>query len=452
MDGAVHITEAKSVPELMPFQKEAVIKMQKFLHERKCCYNAAEQGLGKCAMALRTIKEMKLSTILIICPAVMRLTWEEEIRKWDSPIVDVLPVLSSKDFNKAKEAIGHGGYVIVSYTLAAQKKFTEALASVTWDMLVLDEAFYVKSTRALRTKAIMKSIWPACTYKIALAGTPMTQSVLDVWPVFSRMAPEAFHDWHAFVNRYAYVRMTPWGPKYYGIKNNEELSRTIRAKFFIRYRKDEVLRELPDKTFERITLDTGYAVKVPRSEEEVLAASVQNVLTKIQNGNGVGVVPTCLAQERRLQGEKKVPAVVEFVKDLLEQEIPVVCFGWHKSVMAELEKALKEYKPSIIVGETPADKRFNMVKRFQDGETDLFLGNMAAAGVGITLTRSSTVVLAELDWSPAIVSQAVDRTHRISQKDAVTIYYFVAKDSIDEKLVNAIMSKVAVFNKVIDGQ
>lgn len=428
---------------LLPFQIESIDRQLQFLNSNGSVYNASEQGLGKTVTTIKVIEKLNVGKTLIICPAVMRLTWEAEMRKWfaDAPPINVL--LNGRSKWDPESCI-----TIISYNLC--EKFLEDINNEEWKFLVMDEAHYLKSHTAKRTKTILGVIWKRARYKIALSGTPITNSVVDGFTLFNRMSPKDFPTFHGFVGEYSYMRRTPWAVQYYGIRNEDKLRNLIRERFFIRYTKQEVLPELPDKIYQEIILPETLAVKVPKGEQEKLREQIKALVAAIKDSAPIPVQPMMLATQKRLQGEAKVGAVAEFVKNLLDEGTPVVLFAYHTNVIKKLVEELSEYNPQVITGETTGEERFRCVQAFQQGESDLFIGQMVAAGVGITLTRSSNVVLAEMDWSPAVIAQAVDRTHRIGQKDTVNVYYFIVKGSIDESLVRTVMSKVRIFNKVIE--
>ena len=306
-----------------------------------------------------------------------------------------------------------------------------------------------KNKSSKRTRAVIADLWPRCTYRILLSGTPMTRNVVDCWVPFHNILPEKFPTFHEFVERYSYSRMTKWAIDYYGLKNAEELSDIIRKHFYIRYKKEEVLTELPPKVWQKITLPASYSIKVSARQAKELYEQSKSILDDITRDR-VAYVPPTMAEHRRLQGEAKVPAVVEFAQELLEQDIPVVIFAHHKAVVAALMESLKFHMPVCITGETNPTDRAAAVEAFQAGTTNLFIGNFVAAGVGITLTRSCTVILAELDWTPATINQAVDRLHRITQKNQVTVYYFIVRDSIDSTIEEIVISRTKDFNRLLD--
>lgn len=435
---------------LYPFQEQAVSQMLSFLksNETHSVYNACEQGLGKTIQTIEVLNRLKVKSTLIICPAIMRLVWLEELEKWRKPDEPGIAraLMSSADIKDAQGA----STIVVSYDLARTPSVLKFLKAQKFECNVFDEAHALKNTRAKRTKVCFRELWDIATYHILLSGTPFTVSVVDGYSPFHRILPKEFPNFHDFVSRFSYARTTPWGTQYFGLKNADALKKIIRSNFYIRYTKDEVLTELPPKIFQKIILPLEYAVKPKaNSQADELRIQAEMVRRFLEEGKSP-VIPSCLAEHRRLQGEAKIPAIVEFCKNLLEQEIPIVVFAWHKSVVAGLVQALEKYKPVYITGETSSKNREQAVRQFQNGESLLFIATMGSAGTGITLTASCNLVLAELDWSPAVVAQAIDRAHRIGTKSAVNVYWFVAEASIDKTISDVVMERTKLFKSVLD--
>lgn len=437
--------------KLLPFQEETVRKTLKFLslNKSKSCYVANEPGLGKSVTSLVTANTLHTKRVLIICPAIMRLVWQAEIYKWCRLSVTSFPKVCTI-LTSPNVAISHtASYVICSYTLASQVSVLKNLCSQSFDMLIVDEAHCCKNKKAARTKAVLIDLWKISTYKILLSGTPMTNSSVDLYMPFHTILPDSFPSFAAFVEKYSYQRITPWGIQYYGLKNASELSKTIRDNFYIRYRKVDVLKDLPPKQWQKIILPRTYSVEVAIKDAEKLKKEQQQLLEHLET-NATFIPPATLAEHRRLQGEKKASAVAEFCEELLEQEIPIVVFAHHKSVVAAIAKALDKYKPRTITGESSSQARQEAIDDFQNGKFNCLVANIVAAGVGCTLTRSTTVIMAEMSYSPAENDQAVCRCHRIGTKGQVMIYYFVVQDSIDEAISEIIARKTRDFGAVCD--
>jgi len=433
--------------KLYPFQIETVQRTLSFMAKNKshACYCANEMGLGKSITSLVTANTLGSKRILIICPAVMRLVWKSEIYVWCEPDSSVQVIETAADVF----GVYCARYTVISYSLLINKQVLKELCSYDYDLLILDEAHAIKSKRSKRSRAVIADIWPKCACRLLLSGTPMTNSSVDLWIPFHNIMPEKFPTFAAFTERYSFMRITQWGVDFYGLKNAEELSKIIREGFYIRYRKQDVLPELPPKVWQKIPLPAEYSVKVSAAQAEKLYRESQSILDMMFNNKGI-VVPPSLAEHRKLQGEMKVPAVVDFCKELLEQEIPIVVFGYHKSVMSSLKEALKEFNPVCITGETPSAERMQAINDFQEGKTNCFLGNIVASGVGCTLTRSTTVIFAEMSWSAAENDQAACRCHRIGTKGQVNIHWFVVQSSIDETILEAVIRKTKDFGAVCD--
>lgn len=436
---------------LKSFQEEAVRLTINFLKsDIKGCYNASEPGLGKTIHTLAALNTLECIKTIILSPAGMRRTWFRETKKWSTLQPRILVVENSEDVR----AIGQAEYVIISYELARAN--VKNIKGYKWDALVADESHKLKNLKAKVTQAVLdadKGLWLDAKYHICLSGTPCTNDVADLFSLCNAFDCEAFPNYWAFVNTFCNRKETPWGTKYVGVKNAEQLSRMIRSRFYFRFKKEDVLKDLPPKTY--IPIYLGEECKVKYTKEELAAIERYKEQLRVSYSGNVQYMPKppeSFSKRRREQGLAKVPSVAAFVRDLLEQEIPVILFAYHIDVIEALHAELDKFKPSILYGATSPKNRAIAVDRFQAGETLLFIGQIQAAGVGITLTRSSTVVLCELDWSPAIVGQAVDRAHRIGQQNPVMAYYFQVENSIDEDIETAIIDKAKVFYQIIDGK
>ncbi len=434
---------------LRSYQEHGIRVMVKTLLKNNSVYLADEQGLGKTIQTILAINTLGLARTLIIAPSSVLLTWESEICKYSVNTINpetIYPILKSKDFNKTK--VGLATYVIMSYELA--KKYSYTLSELKFRYLVLDEAHYVKNEKAERTKNILGVLWDSIPYRIALSGTPLANSVEDGYTLFSRMAPDIdiLSDKWKYLNNFSNKRVTPWGIKWEGVKNAETLSKLIRTRFFLRRRKDEVAKDLPSKTIQNIYLSKDYEVKIPKEEKEAFAMQVRAMLDKFNNGEFAHVIASPIQKYRQAQGLAKLQFAAEFIKERLT-EGSVVVFTYHKSVLENLKELFESLNPSVIDGSVPPDKRKKEIDRFQSGETSLFLGQIKASGVGITLTKANVAVVVEMDYQPAVILQAFDRLHRIGQQNPVTIYNLIVKDSLDEKISNIVLSKLESITKIV---
>lgn len=467
--------------KLLPFQLEHVRRALSLMlsSSTNSCYmakpthsyyNADEQGLGKSIQAIACMNYLRQPLwsnrhVLIVCPAVMRLVWANEIRAWsNSHLAKVLTVLSGADEDLLKTFLNLKNTepltVIISYDLARTPKFLKLLSEHQWLLLVMDEAHNLNNRKALRTKAVLKSIWPSSRYRLALSGTPFTTRVVDGFTMFNAMLPTAFPSFHDFADTFSYSRIKYFGghkvTDYYGIKNAELLSKLIRKFFYGRHTKDEVLPELPAKRFTRIDLPKSLEAKITVTfddddyEDNDIDVYIEKLEMHLNHDQPAPLLTKRHASIRKATGLAKVPLITEFIDDLCGNGVPVVLFAYHIDVLHAYRKALSHFIPSYIDGSISAIARQGAIRRFQSGETLLFIGQMKAAGVGITLTASSTMVLAELDYSPANISQAVDRIHRIGTKNAVNIYYPVVENSLDSKIAEILITRSKDFKTVLN--
>ena len=406
-------------------------------------------------MSIVAGNSLLINSLLVICPASMILSWRAELNKWSTSDFEVLCITKGTDLKKLPST--KITCVIVSYDTAKTKNAIKALTTgPRWDMLILDEAQKLKKRDTMRTKAILGPIWAKSRYRICLSGTPITDNVMDAYPTFAKIFPKGFanpegirHYWD-FGNYFAEKESTAYGDKYYGIKNAAELRKIIRTNFFVRYTKEDVCPEMPSKTWSKIILPPEYSLKMKKSEEEMFKHEVEVIKNALEKGTPIPAVPATIAGVRKQQALHKLPPILEFIEDLLEQKLPVVVFTYHNDVLNRCKEYLNAFNPVTISGSTSAKERFLNVKAFQeDKSTNLFIGQIIAAGTGITLTRSHIVVLAENTWSPADIAQAVDRVHRIGTTKPVDIYYFSVENSIEERLLTAVMEKAKVIDAVL---
>lgn len=435
--------------KLYPFQEETVERSLNFLKQNisHSVYVANEPGLGKSATSVITANRLKAKRILVVCPAIMRSVWQDQIRLWtDIPDHTTHVVYSGKDLSLKTPKVN---YLITSYSLASSSAHADLLAADTFDLIILDEAHYLCNYKAKRTKVILARIAPKATYKILLSGTPMSSGASQLYTTFSFILPDLFPSWFYFVSRYCHKKVTPFATMYTGVKNADELSSIIRSKFYIRYKKEEVLKDLPAKQHLTIPLESKYSVKLHGTDALTIEQDLKAVEAAVLDGRPI-VLPASVAGLRRLQGEAKAGPVAEYAHELLEQQIPLVIFAHHKAVITKLACLLADYSPRVISGETSMTDRQTAVSEFQSGKCNLVIANFQAGGIGITLTRSSNVLLAELDYSPAIIDQAINRCHRIGTLNSVQIHWFSVTESMDARIEKILRDKTESFNSLLD--
>ena len=441
------------VPEgldYMPFQKAGI----EFCTLRPSTLIGDEMGLGKTIQVLGAINaDPGIKRALIVCPASLKLNWKREIEKWIIRPMSV-GIINGKNMAQHRAV----DITIVNYDILTRFRAT-LIESDSWDLLAFDEAHYVKNAKAQRSKAL-KVIASKCFRKMALTGTPIVNRPIELYNILDILRPDLFPNFMDYAKRYCDARHNRFGWDFSGSSNLEELQATLRRTVMIRRLKSEVLTDLPAKTRTLIELesDTSDLRKALKQEKAVDMTRLAAVLGEYDIEDLTDGQPgfkdiADAARKRHDTALAKAPAVADFVKDILDSEQKVIVMAWHHDVIHELESALSSFNPVVVTGATPVERRQAAVDSFQtDPSTRVFIGNIKAAGVGLTLTAARTVVFAELDWVPGNISQAEDRAHRIGQKDNVQVYHIVLKGSVDAWLAQSIMSKQAVIRRATDDE
>ncbi|MDW7973358.1 MAG: DEAD/DEAH box helicase [Thermodesulfovibrio sp.] len=436
---------------LYPYQKAGV----EFIINRKHVLLADEMGLGKTIQAIAYLNLTQAFPVVVICPASLKYNWEKEMKKW---LISErrIQVLEGKKDEVDKTA----DVVILNYDIVAS--YVSVFNEIGIKTLILDEVHYIKSYQAQRTKAVMSL---QADKIIALSGTPMLNRPVELWPVLSKMG--VFKDFWHYANRYCDVRRTRYGLDLNGASHLDELAGVLRSTVMLRREKKDVLQELPEKIRTIIPLrvksreiseiedDIRKIIEELREiqgkyEEikEVGGVDLEEVTSKIKSKMRVYV--DVMEHYRILAAKKKLPYIIEFIRDVLEQNgEKLVVFCYHREIYEALQNEFQDIVVGIQGGDS-AEKRQEAVDRFQNDEKiKLFVGSIRASAEGVTLTASSKVIFAEYDWTPARMIQAEDRVHRIGQKKAVNSYWFVLSDSIEENIVNKLVEKMKISSAVM---
>lgn len=417
---------------LYPYQRAGVQYASLF----DTCMIGDEPGLGKTMQAIALANHLGLRNLLVICPASLRLNWVREIEKWSTIDRQPRALLNGKD--------GFGDCNVISYDLAVTRR--KDILALAPDMIILDEAHYLKNPKAKRTKVVLQQIVRICSRVLLLTGTPIPNRVNEIYGILRSLRPDVIDgmSYQAFLNKFALVVTGPYGDEVIGIKNEEELQTRMRAGFMVRRLKSEVLQDLPPKSYKMVVFPAeGPLMKILKREEQFDAETI------IRNGVPVG---SALPEIRREMGIAMAPKVADYVKDLLDDGADkVVVFAHHKDVIRILQDGLRQYGVVGITGDSAPTARQQAVDRFQnDPSVRVFVGNIVAAGTGITLTAASQVIFAEASWVPGENDQAADRCHRIGQPSNVLVHYLVVKGSLSATILGAAARKREDIQKLLD--
>lgn len=425
--------------EYLPFQRAGIA----YALRRRSTLIADEMGLGKTVQAIGWLNaSANVHTALIVCPASLKLNWRRECEKW-----------------LTREAAVTVFVLIVNYEQLSK------LHDGAYDVVILDEAHYIKNPKAARSKLAM-ALAKRAKHVLCLTGTPIMNKPVELWSLLQILDPETWDPpgtikgravgagegagFFRFAKRYCDAHQeqvarnkTVW--VFDGHSNLAELNERLRATVMVRRLKADVLVELPAKR--RIILTIPSACK---DGERWLGDCPDDYEEMTRR---VAAIPfTEWSQTRHEQGMSKVDAAVEHIANALESgSAKIIVFAHHKDVMDALREKLAGYGVVSLTGEDSATQRDESVTRFQsDPSCRVFVGSLKAAGVGLTLTAASHVVFVEASPVPADMSQAEDRAHRIGQRESVLVEVLVLEGSIDARMMALVQAKQAVADLALD--
>lgn len=426
---------------------------------------ADDMGLGKSAQVIHAADLVRAEDILVLCPASVRVNWEREFKKF-SPFDRPCAVIES-----GKDRIPDHGVVICSYDLGVI--LADKLKTRIWDILVLDEAHYLKERSAKRSRAIYGrgSRFPGLEAKAKrtwrLSGTPAPNDASELFTHLKSagIVTEPYWD---YVYRYCSGFDNDFGYKITGNKNTEELKQRM-AGFLLRRRKEDVLTELPPISFDTVVVPRSKVELDPWFYEQWRSIGQPAFLKQLEEANRavsealttesedklktLESMASSMATLRRYIGLAKLPAILDIIEDELKTGAlqKIVLFGIHQQVIEQARDRLKAFGAVTVYGGTPADKRQKHIDKFaKDPKTRVFVGNIIAAGVGINGLQDSCceVGFLESDWVPANNAQAAMRVHRMGQKNPVRVRVFALEKSIDDEIQEALTRKMRELAKL----
>ena len=410
--------------EYLPYQKAGIA----YAASRKSVLIGDEMGLGKTIQALGLINlDFTIQTVLIVAPKSLLLNWQREAEKWLTRAVDL---------------------AVINYDMVWKRA---DLTERTWDLVVYDESQYLKNPKAKRTVA---SLAIQARRRVFLTGTPILNRPVELWPMVNAIDPDGMgKSFFGFAQRYCGARQVRAGRKmvwdFTGASNLEELQDKMRQKFMVRRLKADVLKELPAKRRQIIPLEANGASSILKAEKKLIEQLGFEEAARALEGKSAAF--TEMAKLRHELGVAKVDKALDHIKDMLDSVEKVIVFAHHHDVIDGLQAGLAEYGIVTVTGQTPGADRQAAVDRFQaDPGCRVCLGNIKAAGVGLTLTAASTVVFVESDWTPGWMQQAEDRAHRIGQTESVLVQYLVFDESMDAVLAQTLVSKADISDRALD--
>ncbi|EOY09748.1 Chromatin remodeling factor18 isoform 2 [Theobroma cacao] len=470
--------------KLLPFQRDGV---RFVLQHGGRALLADEMGLGKTLQAIAVAACIRDSwPVLVLAPSSLRLHWASMIQQWlNIPPSDIVVIFSQVGgsnkggftilSSKCKDGIHLDGlFNIISYDLVP--KLENVLMASEFKVVIADESHFLKNAQAKRTTTSLPIIKARCGEASCKQFTKWNRKLcrklnmqcclleLQLYPdqlsCSSRQLEALYPDVYRKIYEYGdrYCKGGIFGT-YQGASNHEELHNLMKATVMIRRLKKDVLCQLPMKRrqqqvfleltekdmkkisslFQELNLVKGK-IKARRSEEEVHSLKLieKNLINKIYTDSA----------------EAKIPAVLDYLETVIEAGCKFLIFAHHQPMIEAIHQFLLKKKVGCIRidGATPASSRQALVNDFQEKDAiRAAVLSIKAGGVGLTLTAASTVIFAELSWTPGDLIQAEDRAHRIGQASSVNIYYLLANDTVDDIIWDVVQNKLETLGQMLDG-
>ena len=418
-------------------QKESIQK----LVENKKFILADDMGLGKTTSTIIAALESGSKKVLIICPATLKINWKREIENYSDKAVYIA---EGKNFSTDAD------FVIINYDIIknfhdTKKKGESQILDANFDLVVVDEAHYIKNATAQRTKLINDLVKKVDRLWL-LTGTPMTSRPIDYFNLLSLIESPVAKNWMAYAIRYCQgYQFNVGGRKVWnvmGASNLEEL-RDRTAGLTLRRLKENVL-DLPDKIITPV-----YLRLKSKMYEEIMGEYYDWYDKNPEESKSLTVQFTKLTKIRQVIADEKVSQTIELAENIVEQGKKVIIFC---NFTDSLNKICEHFGKSAVKinGSMSKPERQHSVDSFQENDKiKILVGNIKAAGVGITLTAAEAVIMNDLSFLPSDHAQAEDRTYRYGQKNNVLVYYPIFENTIEGIIYDILNNKKQVIATVM---
>ena len=418
-------------------QKEAIEK----LAGSKRFILADDMGLGKTTSTIIAALETKAKKILIICPASLKINWQREIENYTDRSVYIA---EGKHFSTEHD------FVIVNYDILKnfydlKDKENSLITKSNFELIVIDEAHYIQNGQAQRTK-LVNSFVKKVDKLWLLTGTPMTSRPMNYYNLLHLIESPVAQNWMAYAIRYCQGYQFKAGNRKIwnvsGASNLEELrDRTSRQ--VLRRLKTEVL-DLPDKIISPI-----YLRLKSKLYEGLMGEYYDWYKNKKEESSSLTVQFSKLMKVRQVIAEEKINDTIELAQNIIDQDKKVIIFTNFTDTLQKIHSHFG--KQSVYLdGSCTKPQRQYSVDQFQENDKiKVFVGNLRAAGVGITLTAGEAVIMNDLSFVPSDHDQAQDRAYRYGQKNSVSVYYPIFENTIEGVIYDMLSKKKNIIDTVM---
>lgn len=418
---------------------------------------ADDMGLGKTLQVITLLLSIKTDDTpqlsIVICPSSLVLNWESEIAKFAPELITQTVTGTTAEREEILKSTGNIDVLITSYDLL--KRDIERYEGFQFYYEIIDEAQYIKNHNTQNAKAVklINSV-----NHLALTGTPVENSLAELWSIYDFLMPNYLYNYHQFKQRFESPIV-----KDRDVNALDGLKKLVQP-FILRRLKRDVLKELPEKT------ETVMYAKLEGEQKKLYLANIASMKKELaQQFEGEGfekskfLVLAMLTKLRQLccdpsllyegynDSSAKLDMCMELIQNCIDSGHKLLLFSQFTSMLKIIEDKLningtKFYK---ITGSTKPDQRLGLVNDFNADDTPVFLISLKAGGTGLNLTGADVVIHFDPWWNLSAQTQATDRAHRIGQKNSVQVYKLIAKDTIEEKILKMQQDKAELADLVI---
>lgn len=423
---------------------------------------AQDMGLGKTFQFILWARlQDEALPIILICPSIVKWQWEAEIRNELDASCFVCSGRKPPRSLRERAAILKHDVLIINYEIL--RKWLPLLRRLKATTICLDEAHRCKNpeskTFGYVEKLVLKDLredvpTARSRFMFALTGTPLTSHPIELWSIVHLTHPELWPSRFNYAWRYCAPKKTPWGWNLDGNARKKELHRILKNKVMIRQRKKDCLKDLPAKSRQIIPLEISNRNEYNEAEKDIVAWIAKTSPEKAERAKRATSLIR-LGQLKKLAASLKMDQVVEWVVNFMEQsDEKLVIYGHHVEFLKELKQRLLKYQPVLVNGTVTEKARRQSIQKFiNQKRCRLFIANMKAAGTGIDgLQRvCQNMAVVELGWTPGEHSQAEDRLWRMGQDSHVSIFYLIAKATIEDDIAALLYEKQLTIDAIMDG-
>lgn len=417
---------------------------------------ADDMGLGKTLQSIVYMASFPEKCHLVVCPTSLVYNWQEEVATYVPHLKTVIVQGAPEVRQELIKNYENVNIIITSYPLL--RRDFECYADVPIDTMFIDEAQFIKNPGSQNSKAV-KKIHARC--KFALTGTPIENSLTELWSIFDYILPGYLLSHRKFVEEYEKPIVRD---------ENTDVLASLGKKiqpFILRRMKKDVLKELPDK------LEKKMVTELTEKQRQLYLSFLANIREELhetieQNGFEKSRMQILSALTRLRQicchpstfvenydGDSgKLELLMDILPGMLENGHRILIFSQFTSMLSIISKRLEEsdIRYYYLDGNTKPEERIDMVNTFNEGERQVFLISLKAGGTGLNLTGADTVIHFDPWWNPAVEDQATDRAYRIGQKNTVNVFRLLTKNTIEEKIFKLQEKKKDLSDSIIEAR